>query len=98
MNYCVFRRFTSFSFRLSLLLYWLACSTATAAVFSAVNQSRPINGDIRKFFHLVVMVVCVSGLLADPVYTYVASVMIVGCMVLAEVGSSIVISAVALRL
>lgn len=70
--------------RWCLLLFWCLCLTASV-IFVGSTEGRRLGTVHRKFFHLTVGLVCVSGLQLDPELTYLASCVLMGLFVLVEI-------------
>lgn len=60
--------------RLIILNFWALCVACTMHFAIIVNKSTKLTTVHRKFFHLTVSLVLISGLMYDPQFTYLASI------------------------
>ncbi|MFH4982335.1 hypothetical protein AB6A40_009044 [Gnathostoma spinigerum] len=81
----IFLVFNGTDKRFVLLLFWSICVICTLLFAVVVHVSDRCSTFHRKFFHLTASLVCVSGILYDIEFTWMAAWLMICCFVIVEV-------------
>ncbi len=70
--------------RAALFGFWSLCLLAAVAVVGVQPEEKKASTRVRKYFHLLIVMVHTSGVLVDPEFLYLSSIVAISFFVLLE--------------
>lgn len=69
-----------------LLVYWVGCVLIAIAVMAGqISSKQKATTSLRKYFHILAVVVFIPGILVNPCLMYLASGLVLALFLLLEV-------------
>ncbi|VDP52127.1 unnamed protein product [Soboliphyme baturini] len=97
LNY-VFIVLLKFAFKVTVLLFWALCVACSVAFAISASEISGVTTIHRKYFHVTISLVLLSGLLYCPVLTFVCSTVTLCVLLIVELIRSLQISSIGFQL
>lgn len=73
-------------FQIGIVSLWFVCATlAFIVVFYHINSGRQSSTIVRKYFHILIVIVFLSGVFLDSALLYFSSGCVLGLFIILEV-------------